>query len=87
MVYFRQVASGRHEWWLGWLTDVSRSGIGLVVTNRVEPGRVIELEVHDLERHGVRVCRLTVQHVTAVADDCWLVGGHLQQPESLEGWF
>jgi len=75
IIYARRPAGHANDWNLAWLFDVCPCGIGLLTTRAPETGEVIDLELHDVDRHRLVVCRVAVRHVTRRPDGRWLVGG------------
>jgi len=56
------------------LHDLSACGMGLIVEQRVEPGRLIIVEVFNAARDWWELKTTGAMHCTPLADGRWLVG-------------
>jgi PilZ domain len=62
--------------WLGTVQDVSPAGIGLVASERVEPGTVLIVELSSATNELMQL-PLRVVHASEEADGQWIIGCEL----------
>lgn len=71
-----QPGIGRLEgfWWMARLRDISRTGLGLVVPRRFEPGTILTAELQKLSEDFSCTLRVRVIHAVPQDDGSWLLG-------------
>lgn len=62
------------------LRDVSATGVGLLMAQQVQPGKVIAIEVAAQGTDQWRLKLIRVAHTTQQDGNRWLVGGAFLQP-------
>jgi hypothetical protein len=80
-------ASLREVGWPGVVRDISRGGIGLLLTHRFQPGTELAVELRDEKGELRRVLRARVVHATATSsggNPAWLLGCAFDAPLSEE---
>src|SRR5436853_589958 len=73
--------------WPGRVRDISRSGVGLLLRHRFEPGTVLTIELRGSGGPLLRATTVRVVHATAVMDgptSSWLHGCTFDRPLSAE---
>jgi hypothetical protein len=78
--------SGKHELdtaWMGRVRDISRTGIGLSLRKRFEPGTVLTVELSESPKLQ-RQLLVRVVHATADKNGRWIVGCTFDCPLSRE---
>src|SRR5262245_9895051 len=66
------------------LKNISASGIGLLLTRRVEPGTMLAVSLSNPGRRFSKTVLVRVMHVTAQHGGVYLVGGSLDTPLAYE---
>jgi hypothetical protein len=71
-------------WWTAKVRDISRTGLGLVVQRRFEPGTVLTAELQKAEDDFSCTLRLRVVHANPTEDGSWVLGCLLEDELSEE---
>jgi hypothetical protein len=76
----RPIAAGDSITWPVQVGDVSRSGIGMRVERRFEPGALLEIDLQSVVPHLDRTLLATVRNVRGHRDGDWVVGCLFARP-------
>lgn len=68
------LSTRRESDWNAAIRDISRTGIGLLLGRRFEPGALLSVEVMDPSEGQTRLLVARVVHATARAEGGWLIG-------------
>jgi hypothetical protein len=60
-------------WWMGTVRNFSRSGIGVVIQRRFEPGTILIVEMENKSQTFSQTLQVQVVHTMPQAD-CWFLG-------------
>lgn len=80
-------AGVREVGWPGVVRDISRGGIGLLLTHRFQPGTELAVELRDEKGELRRILCARVVHATAINSDgnpAWVLGCAFDAPLSEE---
>ncbi len=71
-----QPGSGRldYAWWMSKVSDISRSGIGLILRQKFTAGTVLAVEIQNSKGDVLRTLQATVVHATAWPEGGWILG-------------
>ncbi|HZU36653.1 MAG TPA: PilZ domain-containing protein, partial [Gemmataceae bacterium] len=64
----RQAGHGQLVSWPGYVRDISRGGLGLVLRHRFRPGTCLTVELRQRAGAPLHVVRVRVVHVSAILD-------------------